>query len=271
LVSGATYTASIWIKAAGRTLGTLTVLASGEAGAGFIGAQFNLDPSSPTITSSGQIQAFQDGWYRISVTGTSSITGSAQIFLYFQQGAYLGVEGLGFDIDGAQLEAGSFPTSYIPTTTGSVVRSADVCSITGSAFTGFWNRFAGTCIIGVGSALGSTPAVISNLLSARTLEIYTNSSFADFFEASGAQVVRIANGITYPTKIGLAYAINDYQSSVAGVLGGSDTNTGGTIPDATQLHIGNLGGTSNRLTGHIQSIRYYKKRLPDAKLVTLTT
>ena len=169
----------------------------------------------------------------------------------------------------AQLEAGSFPTSYIPTTTASVVRSADVCSITGANFSGFWNRFAGTCVIGVGSSLGTGPRFVSNLVAARTLEIYGTTNI-DFFESSGAQEVRIVASPTYPIKLGLAYAINDYQSSYNGLLGGSDTNTGGTIPNATELHIGNLGAASSRLTGHIQSIRYFKKRLANAKLQSLT-
>jgi hypothetical protein len=170
----------------------------------------------------------------------------------------------------AQLEAGSFPTSYIPTTTGTATRSADVCSITGSDFSGFWNRFAGTCVVGVGSSLGSGPRFISNLTSARTLEIYGTTNI-DFFEASGGNQVRIVTSPTYPIKLGLAYAINDYQSAYNGLLGGSDTNTGGTIPNATELHVGTLGGTSARLTGHIQFIRYFRKRLPNAKLQSLTT
>jgi hypothetical protein len=92
----------------------------------------------------------------------------------------------------------------------------------------------------------------------------------DFFEASGANEVRIVTSPTYPIKVGLAYAINDYQSAYNGLLGGSDTNTGGTIPNATELHVGTLGGTSARLTGHIQFIRYYKKRLQDAKIQAIT-
>jgi hypothetical protein len=170
----------------------------------------------------------------------------------------------------AQLEAGSFATSYIPTTTAPLTRNADVCSITGSAFTGFWNRFAGTCVVGVGSSLGNGPRFVSNAVGARTLEIYGTTNI-DFFEAAGTQEIRVVTSPTYPIKLGLAYAINDYQSSYNGLLGGSDTDTGGTIPNATQLHIGNLGGTSNRLTGHIASIRYYKKRLANAKLQTLTS
>lgn len=170
----------------------------------------------------------------------------------------------------AQLEVGSFPTSYIPTVSTSIVRSADVCSITGSAFTGFWNRFSGTCVIGVGSSLGTGPRFVSNLTSARVVEIY-GTGYIDFFESSGSQEVRVVTSPSYPIKLGLAYAINDYQSSYSGVLGGSDTNTGGTIPNATELHIGSLGGSSNRLTGHIQFIRYYKKRLANTKLQSLTT
>jgi hypothetical protein len=37
------------------------------------------------------------------------------------------------------------------------------------------------------------------------------------------------------------------------------------------IRIGNLVGGPFQLNGHIAAIRYYKKRLPNAKLVTLTT
>ena len=49
---------------------------------------------------------------------------------------------------GAQLEVGSFATSYIPTSgpnTGSTVtRAADIASITGTNFTDFYNQTEGT-------------------------------------------------------------------------------------------------------------------------------
>jgi len=43
-----------------------------------------------------------------------------------------------------------------------------------------------------------------------------------------------------------------------------------TIPDATSLSIGNLNN-GNFINGTISSIRYFKKRLANAKLITLTT
>jgi len=83
-------------------------------------------------------------------------------------------------------------------------------------------------------------------------------------------VVGIATSATYPNTLCLAYAVNDYQSAYDGAVSGSDSNTGGTIPNASELHIGNLGGVADRFTGHIRFVRYFKKRLPNAKLQALT-
>jgi hypothetical protein len=46
-----------------------------------------------------------------------------------------------------QLEQGAFATSVIPTSATAVTRSADVASITGSAFSGFYNQTEGTIYV----------------------------------------------------------------------------------------------------------------------------
>jgi hypothetical protein len=262
------HTMSVFAKADGWNWLLIAPLGGGT------GVWFNLSNGTVGTQLSGfvgSITSFGNGWYKCSVAFTGAgVSHTARFVSTNADNAVSVGDGTsGIFLWGAQLEAGAFPTSYIPTVASTVVRSADVCSITGSNFTGFWNRFAGTCVVGVGSSLGSVPRFVSNLTAARTLEIWGTTNI-DFFEASGGQLIRIVTNPTYPIKLGLAYAINDYQSSYNGLLGGSDTNTGGTIPDATQLHIGNLGGTSDCLTGHIQSIRYYKKRLANAKLQALT-
>jgi hypothetical protein len=176
----------------------------------------------------------------------------------------------------AQLEASGTSgtaSSFIQTTGGSALRSADVCSIIGAYFTSFWSRFAGTCVVGVGSSAASvngfSNVFIATSSSARTFSIFGSTviSFAPPPPDIGGTIV--ASGATYPIKLGLAYAINDYQSSYSGLLGGSGTNTDGTIPDSTDLRIGyDASGAFG--TKHIQFVRYYKKRLPNAKLQAIT-
>ena len=282
---GTAYSASAFIKAGSSNFGVVS-LAFNKVGTGGIrNCNANIVFSTGVVTQTGVSNAnftvtstpYPDGWYRITVSATSNASTIAEDQVVIGVGlSFNGIGGSGTFAGtetvfawGAQLELGTFPTSYIPTTTVTLARSADVCSITGANFTSFWNRFAGTCTIGIGSSLGTQPRFISNLVAARAVELYGSTNI-DFFEASGSQEVRIISNPTYPIKLGLAYAINDYQSAYNGILGGADTNTGGTIPNATELHIGNLGGTSNRLTGHIQFIRYYKKRLSNSKLASLT-
>ena len=287
IISGTVYTGSFFVKKVAGSIDWIQVtLGSGGFGTT---AYANFNISNGTIGNSAglasgtspRIEDYGDGWYRcsISVAATATITSTNVIVAFIQNTngttrlpSYTGSTSSSVLAAMCQFEAGSFATSYIPTTMASVVRSADVCSITGGAFTSFWNRFAGTAIIGVESSLANSGRFISNTTSARALEVYSGAPFTniDFFEASGGQEIRIVTGATFPIKVGLAYAINDYQSSYNGLLGGSDTNTGGTIPDATAFYIGTLGGSSARMTGHIQFIRYYKKRLSNAKLQAIT-
>jgi hypothetical protein len=279
VTSGVIYSASIWIKSSGRTTGSLSVVRSGEAGFIFPGALFDLNPASPTIASNGTIEAFDDGWYRISVSGTSVFTGDAQIYLYLQSGPYLGVEGLGFDIDGAQLEVGAFPTSYIPTAaTVPVVRSADVCSITGSAFSGFYNQPEGTLLVSADEfRRGSNPSFILRIAASvsPSSNRYSIGSFGnktgvpssvEFYVTSNSseQYIGTLTSANSDFKAALAYKVDDMRGSLNGLLAAADTPPSALTIGAGTMSIGSVGM-------HIASIRYYRKRLTNEKLVTLTT
>ena len=64
-----------------------------------------------------------NGWYRQILTRTTSGSGTGQ-FQTLMDSIYIGV-GVEFKVFGAQFEAGSYPTSYIPTYGSSVTRSND--------------------------------------------------------------------------------------------------------------------------------------------------
>jgi len=177
----------------------------------------------------------------------------------------------------AQLEAGAFATSYIPTTTASVVRSADICSITGSDFTGFYNQSEGTI---VGSGLTNQPTSNAGTVLFKAsdgtdnnriqfgMTNVTGQAIRPFITASGTTTYSSNQGtasVGVERKIGTAYKTNDAISAFNGTLGTLDTTV--TLP--TNCNTASL--FSGFGTGTISSFRYFKKRLSDAKLQTLTT
>jgi hypothetical protein len=178
----------------------------------------------------------------------------------------------------AQLEAGPFPTSYIPTVASSVVRSADVCSITGGDFTSFYNQSEGTII-----AAASIDALVGNNRGIYGINNNTAShGFLTFYNASSSGIISQSRNTasttlspTFTNSAGVKFtrALAYYLGGCSIATNGSAvTDTAATISTQTMLtlQIGNMLGGSFQGTCHIPSIRYYRKRLPNAKLQALT-
>jgi len=176
----------------------------------------------------------------------------------------------------AQLEAGSFPTSYIPTTTASVVRSADVCSITGSAFTGMYNQSEGTFFTQSTKISTNANAFIfhvsdNSFLNGLDLRYSSATNPAALMNVSNVNQLTGFNAtITSGSspKQAVAYKLNDcaYSANGASVI----TDTSALIPTVSRLNIGGAFNNTLAINGHIATLRYYKKRLANAKLTSLT-
>jgi hypothetical protein len=260
-------------------------------GAGINAAQFPFfDFNNPTVVqipsgtlvgtiNSTRVDAFPNGWYRVSITFTTAVTPIvvyAGVYIAASNGALpvTSTAGLNAYIWGIQVELGSFPTSYIPTTTASVVRSADVCSITGSNFSGFYNQSEGTMLANAFTpASGDRTVLAADDDTANEMIRLRTEGTNPFFKVTdgGSDVVAIDAGtVTANTAFKLigAYKVNDFASSING--GSAVTDTTGTIPTVDRMRIG-AGQGGNTMCGCISAIRYFKKRLPDAKLQSLTT
>jgi hypothetical protein len=130
-ISGDT-TFSIYVKAAEYSKIAFTNLSDSGT------AKFDL--SNGTIISTAAnwknstIESINNGWYRISST-TNGVSGAKAIGTSLlnssNQEVFVGTGTSGIFLWGAQVEAGSYATSYIPTTSASVTRNADVISKTG--------------------------------------------------------------------------------------------------------------------------------------------
>jgi hypothetical protein len=137
LAGSTNYTFSCYMKKGSKNFGALVFGPNASWGAGG-GATVFFDLTNGTIsgstpTATGTIQALPNGWYRCTATATtiaspgtvsprvgSSLSGTTQ--------TYVGNGDEAIFIWGAQLEVGTFPTSYIPTTTAAVTRPADLLS-----------------------------------------------------------------------------------------------------------------------------------------------
>ena len=155
---GNQYTYTFYAKAAERTrIQVLNINSSTTFG--FI-SNVIFDLSNGTVVSvtnadgwdSFSITDAGNGWYRIQLTTiavvvTNTFSGSVNFMrtgLVTTSTSYLGDGSSGVYIWGAQLEVGAFPTSYIPTTTATVTRAADVVKMTGTDFSDFFNASEGS-------------------------------------------------------------------------------------------------------------------------------
>jgi hypothetical protein len=273
LTSGVAYTFSAFFKANQITRVSMW---TGSSTTLPVDAIFDLTGSgSVVLTSYGtaSIQAYSNGWYRCVITGTAGASVLTTLRIGPASGVsrtYVGNSTDSFFAYGAQLEAGAFPTSYIPTTTSSVVRSADVCSITGSDFTGMYNQPEGTWNVGftLTSSLTSTEYLIDkNTTGVPILYKITNLIRAGQngqFQINSATTLVV--GSVYKTAF--AYKSGDYGLSVNGSTVVTSTYSANAPALPTDIFIGSRSSVA--ANSPISSIRYFKKRLANSKLQTLT-
>ena len=270
---GASYTHSFYAKAAERT--QLVVFVGGPS----ISVRFDI--SSGTIPSdpggNGSIHDVGDGWYRCAVTGTSDGSGNFNAIHILYNGTattYPGDGTSGLYICGAQLEAGAFPTSYIPTSGATATRAADVASIATSEFG--YRADEGTVVVEAsfsGSEVAVSTAMRLGVASntADRILLYRNSSQWNCQIKSGnATQVQLASiDDSANNKLGCAYKAN---SSALSDLGGVQEDTSCILPDVTptEIGVGSYDG-SNYLNGHIKSIKYYPRRLTNTQLAEVTS
>lgn len=235
-----------------------------------------------------EIVAYPNGWYRVSTTRTaaaSPVTFALQPSTGNGVSSYLGDGTSGFYAWGAQVETGGFSTSYIPTTSATVTRAADVVTMTGTNFTDWFNFTQGTYVLeaSVTRLLPASnyryPFFIGNATNTETLaSLYiTNVS-----SQNRAYVINTSGGIKTaefsPTgnlgsnafKIAVSYASDSINASINGGTVSSDTTVTLGTPDRVVFGGIGSGSGSSYFGAPISRFRYYNQALP-AKLQTFST
>tara|TARA_R110000822_G_scaffold49495_6_gene129728 strand:- start:1369 stop:2640 length:1272 start_codon:yes stop_codon:yes gene_type:complete len=276
-----TYTVSFFAKAAGRdwiflTEGNnITASAWFNLSTGAVGTVSGNGSPSATITDYG------NGWYRCTMTATV-IAGTFNVQLRLGAadtvGTYQGDGTSGAYIWGAQLEAGAFATSYIPTTTAAVTRNADVATMTGTNFSDWYNATEGTFQVNTvpmysspsGTALYSLLAATNGTFTTE-IKLYLYSNFIAYNMANAGVT---QSDINLGTQVhgSVAKVLAAYKTdSIAGCKNASTvgTDSSATVPVALdRLYIGCRAAasvinnnTGQYYNGHISRIGYWQQRL----------
>jgi hypothetical protein len=226
-------------------------------------------------SATGSIENFGNGWYRCTILYTASSTSAQAHRIYTLEGdnnkTFAG-NGLTTNlyVYGAQLEAGSYATSYCPTLGAVVTRGADVASKTGiSSLIGqtegtlYWE---GRIVEGVGTDLfiagDITNSIFFNITSSNSLRIG--------IRANGTLVLSPSGGtVATNNKIALAYKSGDVVAYVNGVQVITDS-TSFTFSDSIskiELARAFFDAKATQLTA--QAL-LFKTRLSNADLAALT-
>ena len=249
--------------------------------------------SSPTTY--GYIK-YSNGWYRIwytvNIASNSGlrldvITGIDQAYT-----SYIGDGTSGIYVWGEQAEAGSLPTSYIPTSGSAVTRSADNADMTGTNFSSWYNQSEGTIYLE------------TDKLYPGNFDAYRHHYKIDSGSNADQITAYILPGSTAITNYGIANAgrqVFDYQQifigssptqfKIAQSLNSKYsffTSSKGTTPpqlpsksapngqnlslatNMSRLFIGNNTG-GGQINSHISRFTYYPIQLTNQQLINLVS
>ena len=292
--SGTAYTSSFFAKNLNRRYVYMRFVSSVFGTNKYV--FFDLQLGTIISVSSGvtaEIIDYGNGWFRCIATSTASVTTTTT------NGVFIGLSDNGVNVSytnpsvksiyiwGAQLEAGSNATSYIPTTSASVTRNADIISKTG-----------------ISSLIGQTEGTmfVDYLYNENFENFSTNDNVLlgcndNTSNSNMMRIIHFGNSISTPSiskrirfvartsnvnvaiitslpqisgryKVVATYKNNEFKLFVNGVLIGTDTSGG--VPTTNNLFLYDFINTGT-LQNYINTAALWKTALTDQECINLTT
>lgn len=237
---------------------------------------FNLSNGTIGTVASGntaKIEDYGNGWYRCATTYTLTSGSIAAFYLADTDNSTVVTDSGGVYIYGAQLEAGSYPTTLINTSGSSVTRNADGCELTnasdsigqteGTIYVSFkYRAFSEDMRMGITDGSSANYNLI-RITSGGTMYVLGSTSSSLQYEINcGA----LTDGDNY--RVALRYKENDINIFVNGVSKGTDTSA--NVGACNRFGFDNRSIGANPFYSDINQLSIYDTALTDQELAELT-
>jgi hypothetical protein len=180
------------------------------------------------------------------------------------------------DVKFSNLEAGAFATSFIPTAGASVLRNADIISMTGTNFSGWFNQPQGSLLVeadtyatgGIRGMASISDGTTSNCIELRLVALAANDNSRFLVTTLGGA----SCSLTGPAAVipnTMYRLIGTYkQDSFAAARNSTFINSdvAGNLPSVNRMNIGAISDGGSGLNGVVKKIMYWPQRLTDSEL-----
>ena len=255
-----------------------------NTGSGFSNLYANFDLDNGVVgnfnTLDANIESYSNGWFKCSVKANSSTTTGQTTFSIIEsltdaRNPSFNALNKSVYIWGAQLEEGSYATSYIPTSGSTVTRNQDI--FTRDGIGSLINSTEGVLFVEMAalSLLSDVSRVImltsSDGLNYVNIYFQSNGKLTVYNNVNGVNTVlfeQVLNDITLFNKCALKWGSQGYELWANGIKLESSTST--SVPIGLSEINFNWNGGIRHFYGKVKQLQVYKTALTDDELTILT-